>query len=408
MLESEITESSFADFVSLCDVDPPASWKECSGWLLEAGLCDFAPGSESELVVRESWLGPLDDALSPLIDAATMRTWLERASGPTARRGLLAGIEQWARRGARWDVLNALWDAISEKAGDMTDTALAGFIDVPVEARKDYPALTWASAMAETGLVERSGDRAEVFLGRLLLDSSLLHADWALRDDTDEAVTAGTVRMIGERWLPSSGSPLDAAWRTKRAIDTLIDERSRRGQPPGRFAHSFFRAVSALLALLKADLRGAVEEARWATILGEGPPVTRVAQAVEILAHSFAGEVELDLDDVDAGLPTDFRFGGLSQMAAVMVAIARGRRALVELDRRRVAASLRSVSPDVAAIFGLWAPWAALRAFESGLWGDPAEGLNTLLDAVSRQPIAGGEQDEPTGAIVLAHAREFL
>ena len=407
VLWPSISEESFADFVRVSGVDAPPSWEACAQWLLDAGVCEPVPGAGEALVVRPAWVAPLDDAFSTVADPEAARMWLGRAGNPAVRQGLMASMQQWARRCARWDALDALWAEISEDAGDMTDAALASFIDVPVDARKDYPGLTWACAIAEANAAERPDERVDAFLSRLLLDASLLHADWALREETDEAVQAGTIRMVGERWLPASGGPLDAAWRTKHEIDALIDERSRRGQPPGRLAHSFFRALSAQLALLTADLRGAAEEARWAAILAEGPPVTLVAHAVQVLSSSFAGEV-----DEPAGgstlLPADCRLGGLAQLAAVMLALARGRNALIQLDRRGVEANLRLITPDMAAIYGLWVSWVSLRAFGTGLWGDPVEGLNRLLDAVSRQAVAGREQDEPTGSLALGHVRAFL
>lgn len=356
---------------------------------------------------------PTPDALAAAFaaraDAAAIRSWLGEAPDAGARQAVLDAVQAWARSHHRWDVLDALWHALSEDAAGLTDTALAGFLDVPAEARTRHPVLTWARAMAEAAAAQPPRSPADAFLGRLAHDSAALHADWSLREDTDEAVTAGTVRMVGERWLPASGHPLDAAWRARGEVDTFIDERSRRGQPPGRFAHSFFRAMSGRLALLRADPRRAVEEARWAGILAEGPPVTLVARAIEILAHSLVGEVH-SADDAAgaASRPADFRFGGLDHLAAVMFALARGRRALQSLDREGVEASLRLVGPDAAAVAGLRAPRATLLAYHSGLWGEPTEGLKRLLATLSRHPVATREQGESADGVLVGRVREFL
>jgi len=386
--------------------DAPRDWEECVALLRGSGIVEPGAADERTVAVSEAWRKPIDDAFSALVDAPAMDAWFSRTIGEE-RQGLLIGIEGWARRSARWDVLSDLWHVISTDAAALTDAALLAFLDTPAEARKDYPVLSWASAMADASAARPPKSPVEAFLGRLVLDSALLHADWALREETDEAVIAGTMRMVGERWLPPSGRPLDAAWRTKSDVEAFLDERSRLGRPPGRFAHSFFRAMSALLALVRADLRESADEARWAAILASQPPVTTLAAAVEALAHSLAGAVEA-ADGTEPPTPAEFRFGGLSQMAAVMVALARGRTALQRLDRQGVEEALAVVTPDMAAVVGLWVPLITLRAFHAALWGDPADGLNRLLAAVARQPLVAREEDQPAGAILLARAREFL
>jgi DNA-binding NarL/FixJ family response regulator len=249
-----------------------------------------------------------------------------------------------------------------------------------------------------------------VFLNRMILDSALLHANWAQREDTDTAVFAGILRMIGERHLPPSARPLEAAWRTKAEIDRFIDERSRSGKPPSRLSHSLFRVTSGQLAVFRADLGEAAAEARWGGILALGPSTSDLAVGIEALAHSLAGEVRgTDVAPRTPGRsPDNFRFGCLSQMSAVMTALARGSESLQSLDRAGVESALEAVSQDTAAIAGLWASWVGLEALHAAIWGDAPQGLNRLFAALADQSMGVREQDEPMSDLMLGRARALL
>jgi len=403
-----IGEGLFVDLAATCDSEAPHQWDACSARLVEAGLCEHDPAAERALVVVDPWRPPLDAAFGALVDMERLAIWFSLVVDEAARQALLTGITRWTQRRARWDVLSDLWLVVSRDGAALTDAAVESFVDTPEEARRQYPALTLASAMAAASLAQAPRTRADAFLGRVVLDATRLHADWARRAETDDAVAAGTLRMLGERWLPASTNPLDAAWRTKIDLDAFVDERSREGRPPSRFAQSFFRTMSAVLALVRADLRGSMEEARWAVILADVPQVTEAARAVEMLVRSLSGEVGTEPVDRSEPLPEDFRFGSPGQMAAVIFAIARGHQALQRLDREGVEHSLRVVSADEAAVIGLWAPWASLRAFHAGLWGDPSRGLSQLLADLERQPLAARENDEPAGSVLVGRARESL
>ncbi len=288
-LWSKVSEATYAAICSTFTDDAAMAWPEFGSWLVGTGLADAEPNSRPvALLVKPPWLAVLSSALDELCDERGFREILLE-SAHRHQPHLLTELASWARSTCRWDLLVEIWVSCSRYADDVPCDVLGAFAELPTDARRSYPTLSWACAVAEADAAPRA--KAEVFLDRLILDAATLHHDWSLRDDTDSAVIAGILRMIGERHLPPSLTPLDAAWRTKNEIDSFIDERSRKGQAPGRRAHSMFRVMSARLALWSADLRGAVAEAHWGGVLAEDPPATELAAAIEALAHSLAGEV---------------------------------------------------------------------------------------------------------------------
>jgi DNA-binding CsgD family transcriptional regulator len=403
-----LTESAY---VSVADRferrEPPPSWDAFEAWAVRAGLAEPVPQAHpASLLVRAPWLPLLDEALDVLLESDEVRAeLLSSPVGPRPR--MITRVARWARRGSRWDVLEGIWLLVSEDPANIPSEVLAVLADLPSEARQDCPILTWASGVAEASLAP-APKRADAMLNRLIMDAALVHADWAHREDTDVAVIAGTLRMVGERRLPAAGQPLESSWRTKTAIDAFIDERSRKGQPPGRLAHSFFRVMSARLALFRTDLGGAADEARWAEILAGSTSISLLAAAVEVLAASLAGEVRQARPDVVEESPDRFRFGGLTQMAAVFHIVARGREALQTLDREGLERAIAAARPDTVAIAGVWAVRVALVAFDEAIWGDPAAGLDRLSAELANRPAGAREQDEPLGGLLLGRARELL
>lgn len=404
----EVTEDSYAA-IAECFGESPGGWPEFECWLRSAALADPVPHSQPvSLKVRDVWLPALALALGRFLDQAESRAGLVQCPHRELRKPLITAVAVWARNAGRWDVLQDLWRQVADDAANIPDGVLPVYVDLPADARKDYPILTWASAVAEADAANPRSTRTAVFLNRMILDSAMLHADWALREDTDTAVFAGILRMIGERHLPPSGMPLDAAWRTKEAIDRFIDERSRMGRPPTRLSHSLFRVTSGQLAVFRADLAGAVAEARWGGILALGPSTSDLAVGIEALAHSLAGEAG-DVPTRPAGpSPDSFRFGCLSQMASVMKSLADGRDALESLDRAGVEAVLGAVSQDTATIAGVWASWVGLEALHAAIWGEAPEGLNRLFAALADQPMGVRQQDEPLSGLMLARAQALL
>ncbi|HEY3409525.1 MAG TPA: LuxR C-terminal-related transcriptional regulator [Propionicimonas sp.] len=405
----EVTEASHAALAE-CFGETRASWSGFESWLRTTGVATPVPDAQpAVLKVEAEWLPTLALALDLLMDDATARERLMLCSHRELRQPILTAIAEWARSAGRWDVLQDLWRQVADDAAHIPNGVLVVYEDLPPDARRDYPILTWASAVAEADAATPRSLRTKVFLNRMILDSALLHADWAHRVDTDTAVFAGILRMIGERHLPPAARPLEAAWRTKEEIDRLIDERSRKGAPPTRLAHSLFRVISGQLAVFRADLGDAVAEARWGGILALGPSTSDLAVGIEALAQSLVGEVRPDLaESPPIPSPDNFRFGCLSQMSAVMTALARGRESLQTLHRAGVEAALGAVSQDTAAIAGVWASWVGLEALHSAIWGDAPQGLNRLFAALADQPMGVREQDEPMGDLMLGRARAHL
>lgn len=406
-LRPKVTEATYLGICSTFTDEPAMTWPEFGSWLVDTGLADAEPESRPmALLVSQRWLAVLSSALDELSYEPSFRENLLE-SAHRNQQDLMAELARWARSTGRWDLLDEIWVSYSRYAEDVPREVLGVFAELPTVARRRYPTLSWACAVAEADAAPRG--KAAAFRDRLILDAATLHHDWSLRDDTDSAVIAGILRMIGERHLPPSLTPLATAWRTKGEIDTFIDERSRKGQAPGRRAHSLFRVMSARLALWSADLRGAVAEAHWGGVLAEDPTATELAAAIEALAHSLAGEVRASHSGEQDSPPLDrFRFGSLGHMAATMAVLARGRQSLQILDRAGVEASLSAITQEMAGVAGVMASFIGLNAMHAAIWGDARLGLSEMMSALANQPIGAREQDEPLGGVILGRARSLL
>jgi Response regulator containing a CheY-like receiver domain and an HTH DNA-binding domain len=386
-------------------------WSEFVRWSTRLGVMTAAAeASPPALQVNPSWLPRMESAVHRLMDEPESRAKAVAACRPDNDWQAAIAFATWARHCGRWETLQALWLGYVEPAVEVPGEMLPLFADLPTEARRSAPLLTWVSAVAEAETISPRSRRTQAFLDRVLLDSAMLHADWVTREDTDTAVLAGILRMVGERYLPPSGGPLEAAWRTKVELDAFVDARSRAGRPPRPQVHALLRLMSGRLAIMRADLRAAVAEAHWGGVLGGDPGAVRFAGAIESLARSLAGLVS-EPDDVRHKIvrpPADHRFGSLSQMAAVMAGLGRGRECLQLLDQAGAERALAEVSTELAGVAGAWASRAGLEAMCAGIWGAPSQGLNRLLAAIADQPVGAREQDEPMGGLMLGRARSFL
>ncbi len=386
-------------------------WTFFTSLVVHAGLVEAGPAPDSYLL-REEWRPELERELEVLggTDATQSRLVDVWSAEPDPQ--VVSEIAQWARRLERWDVMERIWLLLGEHTGDLSQDALVVLRDLPIEARRARPILTWASGAADSVLADSPRKEAEGVLQRLLLDSALLHADWSVRHDTDEAVSAGTFRMIGERRLPAThaGQSLDAAWRTKQEIDAFIDARSRAGHGPGRTPQAIFRAFSARLALFRMDASSAINEARWATILADWEPVAVIASGVEALATSISTEdgpahySEPPIARVD----DDLGVRGLRGQGQVFEILADANEAVRRLDKDDLDRCLALVTPETAALAGVWSVRTSLGAWRAALWGDPAAGVNELSAEIGRLSVIGREQDEPLGLVTLGRIRVIL
>jgi len=385
-------------------------WTFFTSLVVHAGLVDNGPVPDT-FVFNDEWRSELSRELEALGGADVSRVSLVEAWAADPDPAVVSEIAQWARQLGRWDVVERIWLLLGEHTGDLSEDALVVLRDLPVEARRARPILTWASGAAGSVLAD-TPHKEEGVLQRLLLDSALLHADWSVREDTDEAVSAGTFRMIGERRLPSTrvGQSLDAAWRTKQEIDAFIDVRSRAGRGPGRTPQAIFRAFSARLALFRMDSAGAINEARWAMILADWDPVAVLAASVEALATSIStedGPAHYSEPPV-ARIDDDLGVRGLRGQGQVFEILADANESVRRLDRDDLDRCLALVSPEAAALAGAWAVRTSLAGWRAALWGDPSAGANSLSAEISRLSVIGREQDEPLGRAVLGRIRVVL
>ncbi|HEY3411032.1 MAG TPA: helix-turn-helix transcriptional regulator, partial [Propionicimonas sp.] len=386
-------------------------WPFLWSLLLRDGLVEPGPAPES-LTFRPAWLPALERALVAVGGADAARSQLIDAWLVTPERSLVAQVAQWASGFARWEALDKIWMTLAEETGDLPPDALVTYRDLPPEARKARPMLSWASGAAESLLSQPVRPDGDATIQRLLLDSEVLHADWSMREDADIAVIAGTIRFLGERRLPTThaGQSLEAAWRTKQEIDAFIDARSRVGRGPGRRTQAIFRAFSARLALARGDIPRAQSEARWAALLSDWAPVSVLAAGVEALAVSISSDdgPARDRTQLLEGVDCDLGLRGLKGTGQVFEILADGNDALRRLDRAEVDRVLAAISSEAAGMAAVWSVRVALAGFRAALWGDVPRGLKQLSADITQQSITFRQQEEPLGGAMLARARVLL
>lgn len=374
------------------------------GWI-EAGA---TPGVYR---VTASHRPTLEEAITRLGGPAAIEAALVAGQSSTADARLLEELALSAEATRAWQVLELFWITLSEAGIPLTPATLRVVRDVPMEARKAHPILTWASGAAASMLAQTPYEHDNALMDRLLFDSALLHGDWSLHEDTDTAVLAGTFRLIGQRRMPGTGTTrgLDASWATKQEVDAFIERRTAEGRGPSRIPHSVFRAFSARVAVLRAQFPEAIQEAHLAQLLSEWQPVTALARGVEALARAIAFDVPVPSDaHGPSGPPTELGMLGLSGIGAAFGTLADGFNALSRLDREGVNLALSRLPLHGAEVAGVWAVRTALVALRDAVWGNPSEGLNRLLAEFANRSPMMNEQDEPLGRSVLGRARILL
>ena len=375
-------------------------WQFLCSLLLHAGLVEPHAAAET-FTFRPEWMPALNRALVALGGPDAVRSRLVDAWVATPDLRLVAEVAGWASDAARWDAVDEIWMALDEDMANLSPEVLRVFRDLLPEARKARPMLSWASGAAESLLADPGLGISDATLQRLLVDSEVLHADWSVRTDPDSAVTAGSIRMIGERRLPTThaGQSLEAAWRTKQDIDEYIDACSREGGGPGRTPQAIFRAFSARLAFSRGDLQRAVSEARWAALLSDWKPISVLASGVEALAESIASDDGPGRDHSRPlqGIGHDFVVRGLKGVGQALEILADGNDALRRLDRDGVDRALLAVRPEAAVVAGVWSVRVALAAFRAAMWGTVDVGLQHLSAEIAHESIGDRQQEEPLG-----------
>lgn len=392
-----VGESRGGDWASFC-----ASAEDAT--LVEAG-------SEPRTVVfRPEWAPVLELGLQAFGGREVLRKRLVDGWSPDLEPLAAPDVLLWACQLHRWRVAEEAWIQLNAHQKAPGSELLRTLIDLPLEARVERPVLTWATNAAAATLAAQSG--GEPIPAGLMLDAAMLHANWSTREDTDTAIDAGTLRMLGQRRQPSTHpvAALDAAWRTKVEIDAFIDSRSREGRAPSRRTQAFFRVFSAQLALFRANPADAIIEARWAEILADVEQVRVMARGVAAFALSISignapeGAIGQGLEEV-----TDpFGVRGIRGMGQAFGILASGNRALRRLDRAGVEQALAAVSSGDAAFAGIWAVRAGLEAFRDGFWGNLGEGIDRLTAEIAHRSRLGREQDELLGAAIIGRARAIL
>lgn len=303
-----------------------------------------------------------------------------------------------------WGQLQRLWLNTLRFVGfEDHPLAITAYADIPEEARRRYPSLTWARAVAIAhGAPPPERDR--VVVRTFLRDAVSLHADWQRNPDTDAAVLAGTMWLSSQQSQSVEGRGADEAWRTRNAVAAFLEERRQHGEPPSDDTAAVFHAKSAQLALMRADIGTTVTEADRAIILSPGP-AAQVSAGLRSLALELHGTPDhLGPETVDhvAALDQPDLLGRASTPARV----AEAARAIRLLDHEAAQCALESLDGTYGE--PCWPLRVALAATVGAIWGSPEETLVQLDGELGRNSVLSMEHQYPLGRVALIRVRSLL
>lgn len=320
--------------------------------------------------------------------------------GPAlAQRVISAGSE------ADWAGLESLWpEYVEHHFPDPLGDALAVFADLPDEARRRFPLLSWARAVA-LGRLAAADDRQRVVTAAVLRDAVTLHFDWQQHTDVDAAVRAGTMWLAGQQFQTDGRRGSDAVWATRNAIAGHIEDRRLAGQTPSDSTAAAFHTKSAQLALMRADIEKSIAEADRAIMLQQAGRSGRIALAVRRIALELQGTLELASPGEEPGTdrpePPDVL--GLVSLPTWLAEAAEGIRTL---DRDATWRALDHLSAVEGEPF--WPIRVVLTAATRAIWEDPEEALLELDRDLARNALTSLEHHEPISQVYLARVRALL
>ena len=309
-----------------------------------------------------------------------------------------------AAAAGEWGELQRLWREHLRYSGFASHPAAAtAYANLPEEARRRYPILTWAHTLASAQQVPRE-ERLVLVARTFLRDAVSLHADWQRIADTDAAVLAGTMWMCSQQAKPVDGSGLEEAWRTRNALAGLVETRRQHGHPPADDTAALFHAKSAQLALMRADVETAIAEADRAIMFNAGTAPT-VAAGLRDLALELHGTPSAtppaELAGTALSAPPDLL--GHVATPLLLAQAARAIRVLDQEDAGRAFASLPDTPGEPC-----WPVRLGLEALAGALWKGPEEALAQLNSDIGRNSVLSMEQHYPLGRVHLIRARSVL
>ena len=285
-LFQRVDEAAFNFLLPIDGLGLPPDWAEFRRLAAGSGEAEWRDGPQRLEVSRPavSAAGDLPPDLADLA-ALLLERWQEDRDPHLELDAL-----RWALALQRWSLVDGSWlDDLRRNSREGDPEVLRLLADLPMEARRVNPILTWAWAAARSYAIEPS--RREKELIRLLVsDAVALHARWREAPNVDAALTAATIWMLAQRFLPSTPATAaqDAAWDTQNQVAAHIDERRREQRPPSPLVEAVFHAASSRIALARADLHVAINEADFALAL-EADIARRLVHGTRNLAMELAG-----------------------------------------------------------------------------------------------------------------------
>ncbi len=234
---------------------PPRGWGGLLDRLAQGGVVQLQAGSPRALLTDET-----HDAMAAAlrrrpdgadgVKAELLRTGISR--GPSALAGQLA---RWARDLADWPALERVWVRFPPRQLYSSHLAQLAYGDLPEPVRAAFPVLGLAAGLTTAGDHDWPGAQVEARARALIHDGWTLHGRWRSHTGIDRLATAGTMRLFAESSMVGSASDprLDTAWSTATAVEQLIAEHLRRGQPCSPSVLSFFHSTASSTAVLRRD-----------------------------------------------------------------------------------------------------------------------------------------------------------
>lgn len=392
---SSINEAT-AEFVAAATGSSAGAlpWGETVQRLVDSGR--FVPTEQGALevvptMVVDPGTDAADEASSRREIAMLLDHWCDHPEPDLLTEAVL-----WATQIEAWGQLQRLWSEYlcTEDLAHRPQAAHAMAL-IPEQVRRHSPLLTAATGASRA--VDLSGSvRGDAMIDFAARDAMDLHSRWESLEDTDAATLAGTLWMICQRYVPQ-GTPereVDSSWDTRNEIITFLDQRRHENRPASAWALAFFRAASAQLAFIRADLITSFTDSGIVEVVDDGIHFRDLLSGTRRLTLALTDSdpgavVETELHD--AMTPGTWQ-GEIREEAVVTSWLADALLRLRRLESSGPGGWLETV-PESSRNSPLWTAFAWTEATAEGLWCDPSEALAHLDDRIGEHLVLLSSHD---------------